>query len=333
VIVAVASVGWLASTRGGASTEAAPPPQSEHERIVRYWTPERVAHARPRDIVVDAPARPLGKPGGGGPSGGGGTSSTVTGATWTQAGDVKERTGKVLFTMDGSNWVCSGTVVADNRGAESIVLTAGHCVYDDAKNEFATNWMFVPDFQQGGTFSCPATQYGCWTAAALVTTTAWGNRDFDEDYGFAVMGVGGRTGATSLDGAVGAYPIAFNLPRPAGVYALGYPAAGKYSGGKTLTYCAGTEINDPYNSTTFGLRCDMTGGSSGGPWLADFGAFDSTNAAPDALTSVNSYGYSGGPYKGYMFGPRFDAYTQATLAAANDIARGSNLLVPPPPGS
>ena len=39
--------------------------------------------------------------------------------------------GKLFFSQDGGNWVCSGTVVTDN-GAEvnRLVATAGHCVND-----------------------------------------------------------------------------------------------------------------------------------------------------------------------------------------------------------
>ena len=52
----------------------------------------------------------------------------------------------------------------------------------------------------------------------------------------------------------------------------------------------------------------MTGGSSGGPWLAGF-----TNAAGTA-TSLNSYGYSG---LSNMYGPKFNSNTQAVFNRAN----------------
>ncbi len=54
------------------------------------------------------------------------------------------------------------------------------------------------------------------------------------------------------------------------LYAFGYPAAGRYKG-KDLTYCAGNIFTDQYNDDqTWGMACNMTGGSSGGPWLASF---------------------------------------------------------------
>ncbi|MFM8310964.1 MAG: hypothetical protein ACKOAZ_03605, partial [Ilumatobacteraceae bacterium] len=63
--------------------------QTEHERIVAFWTNERVAKAVPRDFVLDPASGRIslaGKPGGGGGGGGGGGS--VTGASWTKGGEV-----------------------------------------------------------------------------------------------------------------------------------------------------------------------------------------------------------------------------------------------------
>ena len=49
---------------------------------------------------------------------------------------------------------------------------------------------------------------------------------------------------------------------------FGYPAAGKYHG-YDLIYCSDQIFNDSLNrNLTFGVDCDMTGGSSGGPGSA-----------------------------------------------------------------
>ena len=103
------------------------------------------------------------------------------------------------------------------------------------------------------------------------------------------------------------------------MYAFGYPAAGKYKGNK-LTYCAGNIIQDVYNANkTWGLACDMTGGSSGGGWFKDF----NEGTGVGSLGSLNSYGYSG--IKN-MYGPKFNANTQDVYNAA-DGATG-NTIVP-----
>lgn len=318
----------------GTTAAGAQPPEfpgndraREHARIVEYWTPDRVANAIPRAMIRDGvptghkPGHTPGGPGGGGGGGGGGGETAVGGAPWTLGGLVKATTGKVLFTMGETNYVCSGTVVDDTSNSTSLVLTAGHCVYDSGDG-WATNWMFVPDYEHAATFACENTRYGCWTASALVTTTAWAGGDFDHDYGFAVMGAGGLTGA-QLDAAVGDQAIAFNQTHPAFVYSFGYPHASPYDG-QDLIYCSGTDRADTFGgSSTFGLKCDMTGGSSGGGWYI---RFDETTAT-GALTSVNSFKYRGGPMKSYMFGPYFGSYAEKTYNAAKTA--GGNTLVTP----
>ena len=46
----------------------------------------------------------------------------MTGASWTGGGDVVKRTGKVLFSMGGGQWVCSATVIADPAGLPHRLL-------------------------------------------------------------------------------------------------------------------------------------------------------------------------------------------------------------------
>jgi hypothetical protein len=320
------------------SSAAAPGGKQDRGAVVAYWTPQRVAHAVPRDVSPKVhPSPEKGKPGGGGGGGGGGGTTTVTGAAWTGGGKVKLTTGKVLFTMAGVDYVCSGSVADDTSDATSLILTAGHCVYDETNHAFATNWMFVPNYEDGGSivtnpngthsFSCDTTQFGCWTRTALVTTTAWANgggslAGFNNDYAFAVVGPGGKTGqSVQLDAAAGSNPVAFNQSHPAQVYSFGYPQASPYNG-QTLIHCAGRDIVDTWGGTSdFGLACNMTGGSSGGPWYVGFTASTGTGS----LNSVNSFKYTSGRFTGYMWGPYFGNYTQRTYTAAKTAT--ANTLV------
>jgi hypothetical protein len=330
-----------------AAGSAAPPDgvgNRDRAAVVAYWTPERVARAVPREVSPDrSPGFPgarsaaKGPPSGGG--GGGGSTTTVTGAPWTGNGLVRTTTGKVLFTMDSVDYVCSGAVANDTSDATSLILTAGHCVYDEAPGgTFATNWMFVPDYENGGSivtntdgthdFTCDTTPYGCWTATALVTTTAWANgggslAGFNNDYAFVVVGFGGKTGQSNqLDLTVGSNPVAFNQSHPTQVYSFGYPHASPYDGQK-LVYCAGKDIADTWGGTSdYGLNCDMTGGSSGGPWYVGFNASTGTGS----LNSVNSFKYTVGKYTKYMWGPYFGAYASRTYQAAKTAV--ANTLVP-----
>jgi hypothetical protein len=286
--------------------------RSEHDRILAYWTPERIASAKVRDFErVGDRFVPRAKPG----SGGG-----VTGKSWTGGGAVLEKTGKVYFSMAGGNWQCSGSVVNDARSTVSIVLTAGHCAVDETTGIFATNWMFMPNWDAAPASSataCTATLYGCWTAQGLVVHSgfrfAGGFNDeaVRHDWAFAVVGAGGKSN-TQLDGTVGSYPIAFNsVSNGDRLSAFGYPAAGRYKG-NDLTWCAGNIFQDSGTSnTTWGMACNMTGGSSGGPWFA---GLNETNGSGGTLSSLNSYGYSG---LSNMYGPKFNTNTQNTYNAAN----------------
>ena len=276
--------------------------QSERARTLAYWTPARIANATPRDFVKDASGKlvPKARPGGGG----GGTGA-VTGASWTGDGIVEKQSGRILFTMGGSDYICSGSVVdSGNDATYSTVLSAGHCAFDDVDG-WATNWMYIPDFDDAPTYTCSATIYGCWTANRLgahtnfVNAGGFNDQAVEVDFAFARVGLGGKgaTGTLDLDAVTGGYGLKTSgVTNATKLWAFGYPAAGKYKG-KDLTYCTGTLSNDPNGANTWGMACNMTGGSSGGPWLGD--TMD-PGTIEGAVASLNSYGFG---YSAVMYGP------------------------------
>ena len=303
--------------------------RAEHQRIIDFWTPERVARAVPRDFIFDpgggryVPAhhRP-GHPGGPGGGPGDGDSTVVTGDSWTGGGEVADGTGKVLFAMGSSYFICSASVVDDTANGRSIILTAAHCVFDESTGLFATNWMFIPNYDAApaqlttnGSF-CPQTEYGCWSATALTVhngyATAGGFNDQAVlyDWGFAVVGLGGHSGDTLVE-TLGDFAASFNpVPVDSSVtgHAFGYPAEKRYKG-NDLIYCSNKIDGDPYNDDdTYRMnQCKLNGGSSGGPWFSGFENGSGT------LISVNSYGYGGVTA---MHGPFFNSDTAATYNAA-----------------
>jgi V8-like Glu-specific endopeptidase len=311
--LAIIGIPALAAPVGAAGTGA-----SRHDQIVAFWTPSRLRSAIPRDFVRSGKEFvPKAKPG----SGGGG----VTGASWTKGGAILKASGKVYFVMGSSAYVCSGSVATDTRSGKSLVLTAGHCAYDEAARAFATNWLFIPEFDSAPTFTCANTTYGCWTADALVVHNGFASAgSFNtqatvHDFAFAVVGGGGKSGTAQLDATVGSFPISVSGTNAGDtLYAFGYPAAGKYHG-KDLTYCSGQIFTDSLNSNlTWGMACGMTGGSSGGPWLKGF----NETTGSGTLNSLNSYGYSG--IKN-LYGPKFNSNTQDVYNAANGAT--SNTIV------
>jgi hypothetical protein len=309
----------LAILPGAAS--AAPPKDSKaahHAKVVAYWTPERIRNAKARDFTFDPVKgfKPAAKPTPGG-------SGSVTGASWLGGGDILNGTGRVLFTLGGTDYICSGSIVADTNSGRSIVLTAGHCATDNDGKTAATNWMFIPSFDTSPTYTCASTTYGCWVADALYSDTAFytagsfNNTAVQHDWSFAVVSGGGKSGTATLnlEDTVGVrFPIAYSaVASGTTLSAFGYPAAGKYHG-KDLTYCRGAIGQDANTgNTTWSMPCDMTGGSSGGPWVKA----SNTTTYPQAttvLSSLNSYGYSG---VSKMFGPKFNANTQNVFSAAD----------------
>jgi V8-like Glu-specific endopeptidase len=281
-----------------------------------------MAAAKSKDYVKTDSGKfvPYARPGGGG--GGGGA---VTGASWTGGGTINDRSGKLYFSTTKGNWQCSASVVDDGSTSNtySVILTAGHCTYDAAEGGWSTNVQFIPNFD-AAPFACGSTMYGCWTGATRlgVNLSFFNEGGFGSsesvrvDYGFMQLGLGGKSGTAELDNVVGGYGFRTTAADfSATEWAFGYPAAGKYKG-KDLTYCKGSAVEDPYGDPTWGIACNMTGGSSGGPWLVN-----TTNpgsvTAPGVLSSLNSYGYQG---LTYMFGPIFDGQT---IAVAGDTGDGT----------
>jgi V8-like Glu-specific endopeptidase len=208
------------------------------------------------------------------------------GGPWTGGGAVVKTSGRVFFTFQGRTASCSGNAVTSQNA--STVITAGHCV--KYQGSWHTNWVFVPAYDNG---SAP---YGQWTATKTLTTPQWeASEDINHDVGAAVVApLNGRT----LTSVVGAQGIQFNGGYNKPMYAFGFPAASPYDGSK-LIYCSGNSSKDFLFSQDHSLACNMTGGSSGGPWFTGF----NEATGQGMQVSVNSFGYTFLPNR--MFGPYF----------------------------
>ncbi|MCK2220284.1 peptidase [Actinomadura sp. ATCC 31491] len=313
-------VGW-----SGADTS------SERRTVLSYWTPQRMLAARPLD--TPAPRRSTQS----GPTQGtpwatrgasysapSSTPSTTTqgrpyavrpvaaeraaevlnnspGLRWVDGGAVTRTVGRVFFTTaDGQNSACSGTAVTSAN--ESVVITAGHCV--KLNGAAHRNWVFVPGFDNG------RRPFGTWVATALLTTQQW-NAGEDINFDVAAAVVAPLQGRTLTD-VVGGQGVAFNQPRRRQMFAFGYPAAAPFDGSR-LIYCSGRAIDDTVQTRDLGLRCNMTGGSSGGPWFAGFNG----STGQGWLNSVNSFKYDFA--QNFMFGPFFGNEAMAVYRAAQNV--------------
>jgi hypothetical protein len=251
--------------------------------------------------------------------GGGGGGDTVTSAPWVAGGNVQTAVGRIYFEMPSNarrtrwaGYVCSGTAVQDGTSGRSIILTAAHCVYDDANKAFARNVLFIPNQDAttgtGTDRDCSNDPLGCWTPMFGVVDVNWTTRTFpnnkDWDYAYYVVSDtdahSGATALESLDAAVSELPIDFFAPDvddgTAGkntadfTHALGY----SYSDDPNFMYCA-EDMTTEGTANWWLPSCGLSGGSSGGPWVQPM----SNGTGP--IISVNSWGYSTSPG---MAGPK-----------------------------
>ncbi|MEU6429980.1 hypothetical protein ABZ860_29175 [Microbispora sp. NPDC046973] len=214
--------------------------------------------------------------------------ATTSGTRWAAGGSVTRTTGRVFLTLNRVDFSCSASAVRSaNR---DLVVTAGHCVKDGA-GDWAENWTFVPGYDEG------RQPYGAFPARRMFVAGPW-SRSGNDDYDVGMVAVDDLDGQHLTD-LVGGQPISFDPPRGRRTYGFGFPADPPYDG-ERLLYCAGVPHGDPQGQTRDqGLRCDLTAGASGGPWLSGF----DPASGRGALTSVSSFKYSNDHRT--MYGPYF----------------------------
>ncbi|MFJ1733562.1 trypsin-like serine peptidase [Streptomyces sp. NPDC088254] len=226
--------------------------------------------------------------------------------------------GKLLFDSPEGTSVCSATVVEDpaHPGKSNLVWTAGHCVHAGKKGGWYRNLAFVPSYNDAGMSAKQletaskkqAAPYGVWWADWAQTSDQWiaqgGPTGGDgASYDFAVIHVTPEEGDSgkSLEETVGsALPVDFAapaVPKVRSITATGYPAAAPYDG-QRLYRCEdkpGRLSLNTTDPTMYRIGCTMTGGASGGGWVAT-----GSDGEP-ALVSNTSIG----PVKaGWLAGPR-----------------------------
>ncbi|MFG3104321.1 trypsin-like serine peptidase [Streptomyces sp. NPDC048182] len=226
--------------------------------------------------------------------------------------------GKLLFDAPEGTMVCSATVVTDpaHPGKSNLVWTAGHCVHAGKKGGWYRNIAFVPSYNDAGASTAElqdATKeevapYGVWWGDWAQTSDQWieqgGSTGGDgAPYDFAVIHVTPEKGSTgrSLEETVGgALPVDFAapaVPQVKSVTATGYPAAPPYDG-QRMFQCAdkpGRLSIDTGQPTMYRIGCSMTGGASGGGWVA---------AGSDGKPALVSNTSIGPVTAGWLAGPR-----------------------------
>jgi len=234
----------------------------------------------------------------------------VSDESWPYGGVVQRSTGRILFFFDGNAYVCTGTVLDDEIEDRTVILTAAHCAYQyrPQGGRFAEHALFIPDQDsttgQKSDETCSNDPYGCWIPAFAVVDYRWTQQGFPNsvpyDYAFYVipndksahepgyLHYGANPPSELLPEVAAPMPMNWNYNH----YASDFTTGLGYSFDKDpdFRYCAGEM------STKFGIKtyenlwigvCEMTGGSSGGPWM-----INTDSEGRGTVVSVNSWGYT-----------------------------------------
>ena len=174
--------------------------------------------------------------------------------------------------------------------------------------------MFVPAYDWG------SEPYGEWSAYDIWTKTVWytyGNPNgLRADMGGIVLYP--NSSGYKIQDVVGALGFAWNFSYTQQWNLFGYPQAAPFDGQDmhccqaSYAYTVGTgkaTVSKVKYAKTQGVGCNMTGGSSGGPWILYF-------QNGNYLNGNNSFYRVGKPNE--MFSPHFDnnAYSLYTAIIA-----------------
>jgi hypothetical protein len=279
------------------SLAAASADRSEAARVLRYWTPARMASARPLDLLADRNgntslhlSRPFP------------TAAASFLAVTTPEEAPNSFNGRIFVKQGNLRGYCSGTAI--NSPTRQLVLTAGHCV-NSGHEEGRTIWSqyleFVPAYTAG------KAPFGAFVAKreAIYAPKPWtkyGNSDFDVG---AFLTHPNKRGLNVADAVGGGATIALDLPRSQSFRTFGYPGNVKRLQGCSSPYTGDDRFSFPLpGPPTMGIHCHWAPGASGGGWLIGEGT---------EIDGLNSYLYIGNT--SHTYGPYFSQETVGALVA------------------
>ncbi|MBA3564998.1 MAG: trypsin-like serine protease, partial [Gammaproteobacteria bacterium] len=176
--------------------------------------------------------------------------------------------GKLFFNIGSSTFVCSASLI--KRG---IVVTAAHCIAEFG-GSFYSNWQYVPGYKNG------VAPYGTWpTGDAAVLSVYLNGTDSCANPGIICQN---DVGVLRLNPQAGKFPgqstgfygfgvdgFGFTPGNLAHITQIGYPVC--LDNGQRMERNDSYGFVDASNSNNTIIGSLMCGGSSGGPWLVNFG--------------------------------------------------------------
>ncbi|WP_424536094.1 trypsin-like serine peptidase [Sphaerisporangium viridialbum] len=237
--------------------------------------------------------------------------------------------GKVFFRVHGKPYWCSASSVQSKY--HNLVATAGHCVYDTDRNrDTLDHWVFIPGYYQG------KSPWGIYVGKSAYTHYDFSvYEDYDSDYAFVTVynGINVNTwkDAGRLGDNVGGQGFAWNQKIGEPVYVFGYPAGphpdrDRPYTGVTPKWCYGKTkpagVTAAYKAEAqIAIKCSMTGGSAGAPWIAKYSSTKRLGYINGA-TSLIGDSDGNGRYD-FSTSPYFDGETYAVYSKAANLWSGS----------
>ena len=212
--------------------------------------------------------------------------------------------GQLFFKIDGGNYICSASMI--KRG---VLVTAAHCVSEYGEGKFYSDFTYIPS-RKGQT-----APYGLWGAQKVYVVDKYFNGSEDECLydgvvckdDVAVILLEPKNGKYAGD-YTGWYSYGINTYSFAGnilaqITQLGYPYSHDEATMMQRNDSVGIVVDDFKRNTVIASR--MTGGSSGGPWIVNFGQKaklgDGTRVGQEArsnlVVGVTSWGYTADEFK------------------------------------
>jgi V8-like Glu-specific endopeptidase len=308
ILLALALLALPASAAAGYRTQPPAPASAEATaeagvsaaaaaRVASYWTPQRMAAARPLDLVRERSGETrlrLGAP-------------ERTGA---QASFVRVSTpelppysvnGRIFLRRGKNQGFCSGTAI--NSPTRQLVLTAAHCLNSGPEEGRRASWStylaFVPAYSGG------VAPFGVFVARAdkVFAPRQWtkqGNPDYDIG---AFLAKPNAEGVNVADAVGGGVAIALDLPRAQKFATFGYPGQTKWMQGCQSPYIGDDTLTFTLSGPpTLGIKCRWAPGASGGGWLIAEGT---------QINGVNSYLHANNRQR--TFSPYFATETVGRL--------------------